>query len=111
MRLITNQIKYIERQLAKARQEINSTAIRANIASVANETNMANMANAVNNYWPHSTGLKNQLTGIDTTAYAPWKWAVKEKLRIDAIIYPTKIDRVSHAFSQLMQFIFQQLEA
>ena len=36
---------------------------------------------------------------------------MNEKLRIDAIIYPSEIDRVSYAFSQLTQPIFQQLDS
>ena len=69
------------------------------------------MANAADNYRPRGIGPKNQLTGTDTSAYAPWKWAIKDKLRIDAILYPTEMDKISYAFSQLAQPISQQLEA
>lgn len=72
---------------------------------------MVNMANVADNYRPRGIGPKQQLTGTDPTAYAPWKWAINEKLRIDAIIYPAEMDRVSYAFSQLAQPIFQQLDS
>ena len=69
-----------------------------------------NTANMADNYRPRGVGPKQQLTGTDTVAYAPWKWAVNDKLRIDAAIYPTEMDRISYAFSQLAQPIFPQLD-
>lgn len=120
LRLAISQMLFIEKQLAKTKQDMDSAAIKANVASIAgmvNKVNMANMAsmayvaNTANNYQFCGTKLKIQLTGTNTTAYTLWKWAIKEKLRIDAIFYPIKIDRINHAFGQFTQLIFQQLEA
>ena len=74
-------------------------------------SNVANVANPVASYRPRGIGPKNQLTGTDPTAYAPWRWAVNDKLRVDAVIYPEERDRISYAFHQLAQPIFQQLDA
>ena len=74
-------------------------------------SNVANVANSVASYKPRSIGSKNQLTGTDPTAYAPWKWAVNDKLRVDTVMYPDERDRISYAFHQLAQPIFQQLDA
>ena len=71
----------------------------------------ASAINVADNYQLYGIGPKNQLIGNNVAAYAPWKWAVSKKLRIDAIIYPNKIDQIKYAFSQLMQPIFQQLDA
>ena len=69
-------------------------------------SNVANVANPVASYRPRGIGPKNQLTGTDPTAYAPWKWAVNDKLRVDAVMYPEERDRISYAFHQLAQPIF-----
>ena len=68
-------------------------------------------ADPVASYRPRGIGPKNQLTGTDPTAYAPWRWAVNDKLRVDAVIYPEERDRISYAFHQLAQPIFQQLDS
>ena len=36
-------------------------------------SNVANVADPVANYRPRGIGPKNQLTGTDPTAYAPWR--------------------------------------
>ena len=51
-----------------------------NVASVT--------ANLVANYRPCGIKPKNQLTGTDLTAHVPWKWAVNNKLCVDAVMYP-----------------------
>ena len=66
----------------------------------------ANATNVADNYQFCGIGPKSQLTGIDAAAYAPWKWAVSKKLRIDAIIYPSEMNWISYVFSQLTQLIF-----
>ena len=63
------------------------------------------------NYQLRGTELKNQLIETDVAVYASWKLAVNKKLRIEAVIYPSKIDQISYAFSQLTPPIFQQLDA
>lgn len=63
----------MEKQLAKAKQKVNSLAIKANMASmasIANKVNVANIANTANNYWLYGIRLKTQLIETDTTAYA-----------------------------------------
>ena len=73
---------------------------------------MASMtANPAASYRPRGIRPKNQLTGTDPTAYALWRWAVNDKLRVDAVMYPEERDRISYAFHQLAQPIFQQLDA
>ena len=89
--------EYLGEQLARAREQL--------------ATGVAGMTNVAENYRPRGIGPKHQLTGTDTTAYAPWKWAVNDKLRVNAVIYPSEMDRVSYAFSQLTQPIFQQLDS
>ena len=74
-------------------------------------SNVANVADPVASYRPRGNGPKNQLTDTDPTAYVPWSWAVKDKLRVDAVMYPEERDRISYAFHQLAQPIFQQLDA
>ena len=74
-------------------------------------SNVANVANPVASYRPRGIGPKSQLTGTDPTAYALWRWAVNDKLRVDAVIYPEEKDWISYAFHQLAQPIFQQLDA
>ena len=54
------------------------------MASVAS---MANVADPVVNYKPRGIGLKNQLTGTDPTGYAPWRWVVNNKLRVNTVMY------------------------
>ena len=95
------QIKYLEGQLAAAREQLRvpGPGVSATVAALT-----------IENYRPRSTGPKSQLTGTDVSAYAPWKWAVNEKLRVNEIIYPIEEDRVSYGFSQLTQPIFQQLD-
>ena len=44
-------------------------------------------SNKLLNYQLREVELKSQLTSTDTMAYAPWKWAVDEKLRVNLIIY------------------------
>ena len=95
--------EYLGESLARAREQL-ATGV-AGVAGAAGTTN------AAENYRPRGIGPKQQLTGTDMTAYAPWKWAVDEKLRIDSVIYPTAMDQVSYAFSQLTQPIFQQLDS
>ena len=63
-------------------------------------------ADPVASYRPRGIGPKNQLTGTGPTAYAPWRWAVNDKLRVDAVMYPEERDRISYAFHQLAQPIF-----
>ena len=77
------------------------------MASVAS---MANMADAAN-YKPYRIRPKKQLTGTNPLAFLPWKWAVNNKFCVDAVIFLTKEDKISYAFHQLDQFIFQQLDA
>ena len=63
---------------------------------------MANVAsNPMANYRPQEIGSKNQLTRTDPTAYVPWRWAVNDKLRVDAVMYLEKKDWISYAFHQL----------
>ena len=50
------------------------------------------IANPVASYKPRGIGPKNQLISTDPTAYAPWKWAVNDKLRVDAVMYPEERD-------------------
>ena len=57
--------------------------------------------NELLNYQLHGVELKNQLTDTNTMVYAPWKWVVGEKLRVDLIMYLTQEDYVGYAFSQL----------
>ena len=64
-------------------------------------------ADPVANYRSRGIGPKNQLTGTDPTAYALWRWAVNDKLRVDAVMYPEERDRISYAFHQLAQPFFQ----
>ena len=59
------------------------------------------MADLVASYRPRGIGPKNQLTGTDPTAYAPWRWVVNDKLRVDAVMYPEERDWISYAFHQL----------
>ena len=70
---------------------------------------VASVASFAMNYRPRGIGPKEQLTGTDPEAYAPWKWAVNDKLRVDAIMYPSEVDRINYAFNQLNQPIFQAL--
>lgn len=58
-------------------------------------------------YEPRGTVPKELLTGTDRSAYAPWKYVIKEKLRLDAVIYTTEVARVSYALCQMSQPIFQ----
>ena len=68
---------------------------------MASMANVANTTHPVASYRPRGIGPKNQLTGTDPTAYAPWKWAVNDKLRVDAVMYLEERDRISYAFHQL----------
>ena len=79
------QNEYIQGQLASAREQL-ATGMPVRTAEVASTS-------AAENYRPRGARPKNQLTGTDVAAYAPWKWAVNEKLRIDAVIYPTPMDQ------------------
>ena len=81
----------------------------ASVASVASVANVAN--NPVSNYRPRGIGPKKQLIGTDPSAFAPWKWAVNDKFHVDSVIFPTEEDKISYAFYQLDQPIFQQLNA
>ena len=81
------------------------------VASVASVANMANVADLGANYRPRGIGPKKQLTGTDLSAFAPWKWVVNNKFCIDSVIFPTEEDKISYAFHQLDQPIFQQLDA
>lgn len=119
LKLTIVQIEFLEKWLAKAKQKAKSSTISANIASIAgiaNEANVASkagivyMVNTANNYQLHGTEPKTQLIETNIIAYAPWKWAVKKKLQINATIYLTKIDCISYAFSKLALSIFQQLK-
>ena len=73
-------------------------------------SNVANMANPVANYRPGGIGPKSQLTSTDPTAYAPWRWVVNNKLRVNAVMYLEERNQISYAFHQLAQPIFQQLD-
>ena len=81
------------------------------MASVVNVANMAKVADPGANYRPRGIRPKKQLTGTDPSAFAPWKWAVNDKFCIDSVIFPTEEDKISYAFHQLDQPIFQQLDA
>ena len=69
------------------------------------------MTDPAASYKPHGIRPKNQLTGTDSTGYALWRWAVNNKLHVDAAMYPEERDRISYAFHQLAQPVFQQLDA
>ena len=76
------------------------------VASIANVT-----SDPVANYRLRGIGPKKQLTGTNPSAFLPWKWAVNDKFCVDAAIFPTEEDKISYAFYQLDQPIFQQLDA
>lgn len=48
-----------------------------------------------------------KLTGTDKQAYGPWAYSVKEKLDIDAPLYPTERRKVNYIIRQLKEPIFQ----
>ena len=93
-------------------QEVNkeNAILRKQLANgVASMANVA--SNPVSNYRPRGIGPKKQLTGTDPLAFALWKWAVNNKFCVDSVILPTEEDKISYAFHQLDQPIFQQLDA
>ena len=94
------------REVNKENASLRKQLANGGMASVANVA-----SDPVANYRLRGIGPKNQLTGTDPTAYAPWRWAVNDKLRIDAVMYPEERDWISYAFHQLAQPIFQQLDA
>ena len=79
------------------------------VASVASVANVA--SDPVSNYRPHGIGSKKQLTETNPLAFAPWKWVVNDKFCMDSVIFPTKKNKISYAFYQLDQPLFQQLDA
>ena len=112
LELATGWLAMAEKQLAETRANLSTNRL----ATQSNENHMAGMPNthtidAAMSYWPRGVGPKKPLTGTDCIEYAPWKWAIKDKLRVDAIMYPTEMDRISYGFSQLGQPVFQQLES
>ena len=131
LELAEARIKSLLAKEAKPKQSADSAAIKGYMAGVASRSKAPQFNRAKDlrdaraaaktaveeshveslNYQLRGFRPKTQLTGTDTTAYAPWKWAVQDKLRIDSIMYSTQKDRVAYAFSQLAQPIFQQLDA
>ena len=125
------QIKSLLANKTKHKQSVDSAAIKSYMAGIASRSKVPQFNKAKNlqvartaartaakafhvkllNYRPRGFGPKTQLTGTDTTAYAPWKWAVQDKLRVNSIMYSTQKNCVAYAFSQLTQPIFQQLDA
>ena len=79
-------------------QEVNkeNASLRKQLASVANVA-----SDPRSNYRPRGIGPKKQLTGTNPLAFSPWKWAVNNKFCVDAVILPTKEDKISYAFHQL----------
>ncbi|MCJ1462486.1 hypothetical protein MMC07_001088 [Pseudocyphellaria aurata] len=61
------------------------------------------------NYWPRGTDPDELLTGTDTSAYAKWKYCIKYNLQIDAVLYPTEVDRVGYALDQMIHPISRQI--
>ncbi|MCJ1470501.1 hypothetical protein MMC07_009147 [Pseudocyphellaria aurata] len=51
-----------------------------------------------------------KLTGTNTAAYRMWRNAVKTKIEIDALLYPTKRSCIIYAFNQLTGAIFDAIE-
>ena len=84
--------KYLKGQLARVQEQLTQTPVRGMADLPAAST-------VADNYWPCGTGPKNQLTETDVAVYAPWKWAMSKKLRIDTVIYSSKMDQISYAFS------------
>ena len=96
-------------ELRAANKEI--TLLRKQLAG-GSDASMANVASDPrSNYRPHGIGPKKQLIGTNPSAFSPWKWAVNHKFRVDAVIFPIEEDKISYAFHQLDQPIFQQLDA
>ena len=90
-------------ELLNELQEVNkeNASLRNQLAN-GGMASMANVAsNPMANYRPQEIGSKNQLTRTDPTAYVPWRWAVNDKLRVDAVMYLEKKDWISYAFHQL----------
>ena len=96
-------------------REVNkeNASLRKQLANsgVASVTNVANVTDPGANYRPRGIGPNKQLTGTDLSAFAPWKWAVNNKFCVDSVIFPIEEDKISYAFHQLDQPIFQQLDA
>ena len=104
----TQRLKLLDelREVNKENASLRKQLANGGMASVANVA-----SDPVANYRLRGIGPKNQLTGTDPTAYAPWRWAVNDKLRVDAVMYPEERDWISYAFHQLAQPTFQQLDA
>ena len=73
---LLDELRAVNKKNASLRKQLAG----GSVASVA--------ANPVASYRPRGIGPKNQLTGTDPTAYAPWRWAGNDKLRVDAVMYP-----------------------
>ena len=96
------------REVNKENASLRKQLANSGVASVAN---VANVTDPGANYRPRGIGPKKQLTGTDPSAFTPWKWAVNDKFCVDSVIFPTEEDKISYAFHQLDQPIFQQLDA
>ena len=86
------------REVNKENASLKKQLANSGVASVAN---VANVTDPRANYRPHGIGPKKQLTGTDRSAFAPWKWAVNDKFRVDSVIFPTEKDKISYVFHQL----------
>ena len=114
MELVSTQAQRLKlldelRAVNKENSNLQKQLANGGVTSVANVASIA--SDPMANYRPRGIGPKKQLTGTDPSAFALWKWAVNDKFRVDAIIFPTEEDKISYAFHQLDQPIFQQLDA
>ncbi|MCJ1470914.1 hypothetical protein MMC07_009562 [Pseudocyphellaria aurata] len=62
-------------------------------------------------YRARSKDPSEKFTGLDKSAYGPWKFAVKDKLQTDGVLYPTERDQVVYTYRQVTEPIFKQIGA
>ena len=99
---LLDELRAVNKENASLRKQLANGSV-ASMANVASDL--------VANYKPCGIGPKKQFTGTNPSAFLPWKWAVNNKFCVDIAIFPTEEDKISYAFHQLDQPIFQQLDA
>ena len=59
---------------------------------------------------PRGKDPKKSLSGMEPDDYKPWRYRVDRKLTVDSPIYPTDLDKIDYALTQMVEPLFSAIQ-